>query len=1152
MAILDKVKSFVKQKSVRLIITLIIIASIMTAVGFGIIALIRAMSVSDPCTKQGGSWSEDLNICVKDCGDDNTCLKKGPDGKPLNTCIKKNYCDYSGPEGKYYYDPASCECKLDCSSVGSDLEGYTKNGESTIEMKLSNDGKTYKPINDELTLTCGKQCTYNNPPGDSDLPGGTGWCPDGYYCGTHIISNSKQTNNNQGCWDNKMYFQCKGDNYCKNDSETCDASTGECRLESCKSPNVYACTQNSDCVTNADKNPDQDPTCIIKQPKSGNEDTNKFKYYNNVGYCSNSSDLLWDDNCMDPKYIGESSQGKIVNCEIHSQQEGVNAKINCPDSIDYGGCAKKGICSNNWQAKADGISCREGEGPDNQDLLCCPDDNYATSTSNTKFCCPISTKKTDGKCLLTTDYGYSLKALGLGEKDMSATKSCNTHSDCMKSIDNNYNNELWKSLGNKGDNPYNSYPEDLPTNKSDDANFASMYCDKPEEDKRGICKAVCGLFDDTDKINNKYGVMNVSNHEGLHSYSYCFNKGDTSCQMDSLPTWDESVNNIPICTSADSKSKEAWTYPNDDKGYIASGTASFTGTGEGGEGCNEYSCLNLLAKNIYKVNDFTQSDNNNCNFKAACNQLPSGYKDSKGEDIYWSDLLVKDKLKGATYNGKKIEDVWKEKISQSPIVPDPGSEYEIYYDNKSNCDGKKGAANVYGSGFETDFGNLSASPLTYISDTEACAVPRDYIPKKLVNDGTYCDSGINPTTNECVTTPKENFSNIGDSTDSTDSTDSADSANKIYAQVQSSDRGSAIITDSSDNTYYCGYLHLNSTSKSNQTLEYEGGKTQYMVCTDNYDGGTIKCYDGPTDTATTPCCSGSGADQIEYNKQNNSWSCKKSNIIHGQYVCTSSDKYGPRYRQATTDDDISILTSNPEICNLTNKTINIQATGIINEDGTLGTTTQNFPLCSLIRNHISQKTDTNNVTPGCADANNRLSTNTADSAWSHDDDNCVYKDNSTIFTGGKCVDCRLNRVDLDNNLIEGVNTSVFSGGGGSWGGEKDWMCSAHPIKFYNTYNIPYNCNWNWDIGDINPCGDSTYDWGCALRFELDDKKNPHACDNYNKSPQYNTLCKNVDCSWTKDYNCPNQQPIGKKGTASSSENFDIGYHCCCDLEGWKN
>lgn len=280
----------------------------------------------------------------------------------------------------------------------------------------------------------------------------------------------------------------------------------------------------------------------------------------------------------------------------------------------------------------------------------------------------------------------------------------------------------------------------------------------------------------------------------------------------------------------------------------------------------------------------------------------------------------------------------------------------------------------------------------------------------------------------------------------------------------------------------------------------------------------------------------------------------------GHYVCLSSpDEKGNMYKQLTFKDmqDTSLdqITTNPDICDLRNKTINIQATDLIDGDNRFSPMIQNFPLCSLIRNHIAQKTDSNEVTPGCADVDHRLNTQTAMGPWNDDDnpsDKCVYKDNIQL---GKCANCGLNRVDLDNSLMEGVNTYVFTGPGtGNWGAEADSMCnerSTRKIEFNNTYNAPYNCNWNWDTYADTPCGSSQYDDGCALRFQLNNNKNPHACDNYNESVQYQNLCKNQDCSWTKDYNCPNQ-PTGKKGTATYHGNFDIRYHCCCDLDGWKN
>ena len=95
-----------------------------------------------------------------------------------------------------------------------------------------------------------------------------------------------------------------------------------------------------------------------------------------------------------------------------------------------------------------------------------------------------------------------------------------------------------------------------------------------------------------------------------------------------------------------------------------------------------------------------------------------------------------------------------DKISQSPVdsLSKPGTQ-KLYYYNTNNCKGNTNSLDE----------QLTQSPLKYISSTKAFP-PTDGPPLKLTNDGKVCYNGINPITNDCLTSNEkiENFSNVND------------------------------------------------------------------------------------------------------------------------------------------------------------------------------------------------------------------------------------------------------------------------------------------------------------------------------------------------------------------------------------------------------
>jgi hypothetical protein len=118
---------------IRKIIAIIVILSIIAGISIGSYFLYRKFV--DPCAGQPGTkWDKTLKTCVLDsCKDGQICNnpKVG-----VNKCIPNNYCDVTSHDGyKYKYDPDSCMCKLDCSSLGADYQGFTVDGRNEVPMQ---------------------------------------------------------------------------------------------------------------------------------------------------------------------------------------------------------------------------------------------------------------------------------------------------------------------------------------------------------------------------------------------------------------------------------------------------------------------------------------------------------------------------------------------------------------------------------------------------------------------------------------------------------------------------------------------------------------------------------------------------------------------------------------------------------------------------------------------------------------------------------------------------------------------------------------------------------------------------------------------------------------------------------------------------------
>ena len=440
---IQNTKLFFNKKPVRIVVALLIIAAIMTGVAFGVIALVNAFS--DPCAKQPGTtWDKDLKVCVKDsCQMDNgedgiVCKAKGK----VNQCIAKDYCDYSGIEGQYSYDEESCMCKLDCSSLGKEFQGFTTDGRTEVSMQLQSDG-TYKPQPDNI-LYCGSKCEYSkyslntNPQQDPNY-GGTGWCAPNTLCGKSIDQFDNSFNEGMCFPINEFGFCSNSEIICQIDQSTSkvecvSTSEGErCIANYCgeKDNKVLICTSDTECYKS-----DKD-----KNKYECNMSTKELSHLDNIGYCTfKGSDIKsnnfyttdFPNRCVDPKYVGQDHLGNAINCS-YIKKPGINTKFKqCKNALSNGTfimgpnkdesdlnvCAKYGICSlpeNNWQAvpnlnaedhcinssseyfKCSNFPCSLEEG------YCCEKNKFIPG--NFKKCCDEDTTKYPN-CLNTTQKPY--------------------------------------------------------------------------------------------------------------------------------------------------------------------------------------------------------------------------------------------------------------------------------------------------------------------------------------------------------------------------------------------------------------------------------------------------------------------------------------------------------------------------------------------------------------------------------------------------------------------------------------------------------------------------------------------------------------------------------------------------------------------------
>lgn len=522
---INKIKVFFKSKPVRIVVALIIIAAVMTGVGFGVIALVNALKA--PC-KSGYQYDKDLKVCVKD-GCKNIC-KADVGTHKKGDCMPDNYCDHSGAEGQYKFDSNTCECTLVCN--GTDKKPFnTKfpNKTTTPMYKKSNE---WYPVN---KLKCGYECNLSK----------NKYCDEPNKCNISLNKNGYLMSEGTACYNNfndNDYEKCDDRRVIcrhsakKGSKETYKCSNGEVTAKEahylnglkfqsyCASTSKCGkfnhdqqiiCASNSDCeprklynnTTNTQN--DSDVECIPHSILEG-------KGINNLGVCRNSIKFSdQDDYCIDVNKVGENiykSDAELSNLlyKVTPYEDSVGISLNQPQCIDPKNGAKcktsdiEGwYCGNINDASivhgSDLGSLSVKKPPiysqketvnqwknDDNELMCCGKQKVVQSKYNTNYCCPKNVKS--NKCRNTSEFPPDESWLEISNNNF----SCSEDTHCEK-----YNSQLENKLMFSG----------CKLNKIKDENhscYSKMFCDK----KNSQCKFYAGFIDKLDSTGefsfNKY------------------------------------------------------------------------------------------------------------------------------------------------------------------------------------------------------------------------------------------------------------------------------------------------------------------------------------------------------------------------------------------------------------------------------------------------------------------------------------------------------------------------------------------------------------------------------------------------------------------------------------------------------------------------
>ena len=691
---IQNTKLFFNKKPVRIVVALLVIAIIMTGVAFGVIALVNAFS--DPC-QSGYYYDNNLKVCVKDgckniCGTDRGPFKKG-------NCFPDNYCDYSGPEGQYYFGSDACGCKLDCSSLGKEYQGFTTDGRTEVQMQLQSDG-TYKPVGDGLI--CGLPCDISNKK----------FCKVGDLCAKSINYN-KQTSTKEPylpgqCLPSNFVLCNKDKNIACSSQDDCitdDEGNVVCKFKYCGDGDdkVMACTSDSDCGTGTEF---KGSCSKIIKAKNG-----KSKQFKKVKYCTKTDKSSTNPFCLNIDNIGENSDRQIVSdCSL---KEGVSdANPQCPHSTNPPGCAINGLCDNGWQAipNSGKQTCLQTLTPTSlSEGDCCDSNHTAKDPFGNKFCC-IKETTNNPSCLNKTKKPYSAKLLNNPPgSDLTTKIKCPT-SDKLNKL-NILNKILWKKLG--------LTDKDKPNDPSS-INYTSLYCGKKEyKEDPNYLYAFCG-HDNSD--------IEFTTFDG-HTTSFC-KKRDNNCEFtgDSWTdgTLDLNGMTIPYCKKDISSPEKYWNIEANtptDTGFSTS--YSISPDRSKFDSCpkiiNMETCASTNDASIHEyITDVEVTDDNKCKFTVNCDEytVSAPPKSGKSIPLRWNQIN-----QASTYENSNIDynKIFKtKKISQKNPSGDPDK----------NCLGKSLG---FPNGITESVYTLESGP------AGTSCVDNDKVSNLLSWDGVFCE-----------------------------------------------------------------------------------------------------------------------------------------------------------------------------------------------------------------------------------------------------------------------------------------------------------------------------------------------------------------------------------------------------------------------------
>ena len=679
---------------IRQIIAIIVILSIITGISIGSYFLFRKL-IHPPCSPGQKRYSEYDNKCLTECKDDtpNVCATKDKEGNPRISCKSKCPSDMD-------YDDNDCVCKPKCT------------GKSSL-VKTESGWKCQIPCNCN-----GDDCTLANIPGSS---GGKNYCDMNQICGlgNKFSATDKSTNVQYGCYPEGSYTTCQN-SICRKDWGC--GIDGYCKLKDfCKSGKVTPCRigNDSDCI---DQNGNKG-TCTQFNPNP--------KQLDKVGYCKGDNLKYKTDinSCVNPEYIGETSDGNIAIClpnERYPNNVGVNANLqnNCKP-FSTTGCALYGICnnteksckSNQWQANIADNDCSSciSDIKDKDKILCCKSDQKIQKKGGGEFCCSVPSDK---DCFNKTG-PYSANMID-SNKNYTTTYGCNIDNDCPNSAFLSSLSETTLINGKKFQ----------PSSTPGDVNYAKLFCDTnstvpkgaimPDSGTaKGVCKAICGYVDNSDNTASGYIV------DGDKDIGYCY-PADHGCEYngENWPQGLGKINNVPLCYDTINQTfkegDDVYWYPsNDSAKYGTHYTLSLTGNNcqSTAAMCKKFS---QGMSGLYNIVPNPKS--NTCTMNIDCNNMTVKPSGSSGNGVPWNNL--------------------KEEITKNNLISNPDSFYTKIaqtpkFDPNKNCVGSSG-----------DFPfNITKSPESK-TNINTCAPLRNQ-PEILTQDGKYCPYGVK--TNDGIT-----------------------------------------------------------------------------------------------------------------------------------------------------------------------------------------------------------------------------------------------------------------------------------------------------------------------------------------------------------------------------------------------------------------